>query len=72
MLGGLFGLGRGAVLAAIVVIALQFTGFDADPWWAESKLIPYAQPVADLLRDAAQEGMEMLHEEKAPVANEQS
>lgn len=64
LLGGLFGLGRGAVLAAIIVIALQFTGFDEDPWWAESKLIPYAEPVADLLRDVAAEGMDMLDQDQ--------
>lgn len=64
LLGGMFGLGRGAVLAAIVVIALQFTGFDEDPWWVESKLIPYTEPVAELLRDVASEGMEMLNEEE--------
>lgn len=66
LLGGLFGLGRGAVLAAIVVMALQFTGFDQDPWWAQSKLIPYTAPVADLLRDVASEGMELLDEEEPP------
>jgi len=64
LLGGLFGLGRGAALAALVVMALQFTGFDADPWWAESKLIPYAEPVADLLRDVAAGGMEMLDKDQ--------
>lgn len=64
LLGGLFGLGRGAVLAAIVVIALQFTGFDEAPWWAESKLIPYAEPVAELLRDVAAEGMDMLDKDQ--------
>jgi len=64
LLGGLFGLGRGAVLAAIVVIVLQFTGFDEDPWWDQSKLIPYAEPVADLLRDVAAEGMDMLDQER--------
>jgi uncharacterized membrane protein required for colicin V production len=69
-LGGLFGLGRGAILAGLVVIALQFTGFDADPWWQESKLIPYAAPVADALRDAAAEGIEMLQEADPPVAVE--
>ena len=70
LLGGLFGLGRGAILAALVVIVLQFTGFDKDPWWADSKLIPYTVPVADALRDAAAEGMEMLDEANTPVADD--
>jgi membrane protein required for colicin V production len=72
LLGGLFGLGRGAVLGAILVMALQFTGFDQDPWWAESKLIPYAEPVADMLRDAAAEGMDMLDDGDAQPADGQS
>lgn len=31
---------------------------------AESKLIPYAEPVADLLRDVAAGGMEMLDKDQ--------
>lgn len=68
LLGGVFGIGRGAVLAGLVVIVLQFTGFEASPWWQESKLIPYAAPVADALRDAAAEGMEMLDEADPSVS----
>ena len=68
LLGGLFGLGRGAVLAAILVIALQFTGFDQDPWWAESKLIPYTDPIAEALKVLAEEGIEMLDEPETPVS----
>lgn len=60
MLGLLFGMARGAVLTGLVVIGLQVTGFDKDPWWVESKLIPLAAPIADSLRDVAGEGMDML------------
>jgi len=60
LLGMLFGVGRGVLLAAIVVVALQFAGFDQSPWWRDSKLIPYAAPIADKLRDAAAEGVEKL------------
>lgn len=62
LLGGLFGLARGAILGGLVVIGLQFTGFDKAPWWGESRLIPLATPVADQLRVAAAEGMDMLDE----------
>jgi membrane protein required for colicin V production len=68
LLGGIFGLGRGAVLVAIVVIALQFTGFDESSWWPESKLIPYAEPVVAMLLDVADDGMEMLNQAPTPVA----
>ncbi len=60
LLGGLFGLARGAVLAGLLVIGLQFAGFDDSPWWSQSKLIPYAAPIADQLRDAASGGVNML------------
>jgi membrane protein required for colicin V production len=53
-LGMLFGLARGAVLAGILVLALELGGFAAEPWWRESKLIPYAAAVAAELRDMAQ------------------
>ncbi len=60
LLGMVFGVGRGVLLAAIVVVALQFAGFDQSSWWRESKLIPYAAPIADKLRDAAAEGVDKL------------
>ncbi len=61
-LGVLFGLGRGGIIAGLVVIALQFGGFNEAPWWEESKLLPYASPIADKLRAAAAEGIDKLNE----------
>lgn len=60
LLGGIFGVARGAVLGAVVVSLLKVAGFDADPWWNESKLIPYAAPIADRLSEYADQGLEML------------
>jgi membrane protein required for colicin V production len=54
MLGMLFGLARGIVLAGILVLALDLGGFGAEPWWQESKLIPYAAAVGAELRDMAE------------------
>ena len=59
-IGTLFGFARGVVLVGLVVAVLQAGGFEATGWWQDSKLIPYAAPVADVLRDAAEEGMEYL------------
>lgn len=64
--GLVFGVVRGLVLAALGLLGLQLAGFDAEPWWRESKLIPYASPVTDALRDAAQRGMQRL--QVAPVS----
>lgn len=55
MLGSLFGLARGIVLAALLVLALEVGGFSAEPWWRESKLLPYAAAVGAELRDVAQQ-----------------
>jgi membrane protein required for colicin V production len=57
MLGMLFGVARGVVLAGIVVLALDLGGFAAEPWWRESKLLPYAAAVGAKLRDVAEEQM---------------
>lgn len=55
MLGMLFGIARGAVLAGILVLALDLGGFATEPWWRESKLLPYAAAVGAELRDVAKE-----------------
>ena len=60
LLGAVFGVARGAMLGAVVVSLLQVSGFDADPWWGESKLIPYAAPIADRLGEYAEQGIDML------------
>lgn len=55
LLGMLFGIARGVVVAGILVLALELGGFAAEPWWRESKLLPYAAAVGAALRDVAQE-----------------
>ncbi len=65
LLGGLFGLARGGILAALLVILLQFADFDQSPWWQQSKLIPYAAPLADKLRVVAAQGMQRLDSDMA-------
>lgn len=55
VLGMLFGVARGVVLAGILVLALDLGGFAAEPWWRESKLLPYAAAVGAELQDVAEE-----------------
>lgn len=62
MIGMIFGMGRGVLLAGLMVIILEATGFNQESWSSDSKLIPYAEPVAEVLRDAAQSGIEMWQE----------
>jgi len=55
-----FGLARGIILAGVAVLVLEFAGFSESSWWKDSKLIPYAAPVADFVADAAEEGIDYL------------
>jgi len=65
--GILFGLARGVILAGIVVLLLEFAGFSESSWWQDSKLIPYAAPVADFVEEVAEEGIEYLDVDKEQV-----
>ena len=55
--GMVFGLARGVLLVAITIVLLRLAGVTDEPWWRQSKLVPYATPVADALRDAAEQGL---------------
>lgn len=57
VVGMVFGIARGVLLAGLTVLALRLGGFTDEPWWRQSKLLPYAAPVADTLRDAAEQGL---------------
>ena len=67
LLGAVFGVVRGGLLAAVCVALLQATGFDEDPWWNESKLIPYAAPITDRLGAYAEQGIEILQTAPDPL-----
>jgi len=57
MVGMVFGMARGVLLVALVVALLRVAGYADQPWWRESKLVPYATPAADLLSEAAEQGL---------------
>ena len=50
VLGLVFGLGRGAVVIAILVLAAGLTPLPKDPWWQQSRLLPHFQETALRLR----------------------
>jgi membrane protein required for colicin V production len=60
--GMVFGCARGALLVGLVLIALQAADFDQTEWWPRSVLIPYFDPVTDIIRHAAEDGLELLDE----------
>lgn len=45
LLGGLFGIARGAALVVAAILVAGFTPIPADPWWKESRLIGSFMPL---------------------------
>ncbi len=63
VLGGAFGLMRAVVLIGLFALLGRYAAFDGENWWLESRLIPYAESVADWIEVMAPIGMEMLQPE---------
>ncbi len=49
--GMIFGIGRGMLVVALLVMLAGLTPLPEDPWWRESKLIPPFQKLAIWMRD---------------------
>ena len=58
--GSAFGAARGILLAALFVLGGEFAGFDNDPWWQKSFLMPHLGVVADWIEVMAPQGYEIL------------
>ncbi|MGR9073438.1 MAG: CvpA family protein [Gammaproteobacteria bacterium] len=56
-LGMIFGIARGVLVVAVLVVLGGLTPLPEDPWWRESKLIPPFQSAALWLRNRLPEGM---------------
>jgi membrane protein required for colicin V production len=50
LLGFAFGALRGLILVGVFVILAQLLRLDAEPWWRYSRLMPYAESIANGLR----------------------
>lgn len=55
--GMLFGIARGMVVVAVLVMLAGLTPLPEDSWWKQSKLIPPFQSLAVWLRDKVPSGM---------------
>jgi membrane protein required for colicin V production len=55
--GMLFGIARGMVVVAVLVMLAGLTPLPEDSWWKKSKLIPPFQSLAVWLRDKVPSGM---------------
>ncbi len=49
-LGSVFGALRAAVIIGILILVAHFLTLDSQPWWQESQLIAYFEPVADWIK----------------------
>ena len=59
-MGSLFGMLRGVLLVALLVIGGQFSSFDNDDWWLQSRLLPHFAVVADWIKVMAPVGYELI------------
>lgn len=50
LLGIFFGIGRGAMIIAILILLAGLTPFPRDPWWQQSLLIPHFQEISIWLK----------------------
>jgi len=51
MLGMVFGIARGAVIVAILVLLAGLTPVPQDPWWQDSRFLGYFEELAMWMRD---------------------
>ena len=51
MLGVVFGVARGAVIVAILVLLAGLTPLPQDPWWQDSQFLGYFEDLAVWMRD---------------------
>jgi len=68
ILGMVFGAARGVLIVGIVVMMFRLLELDQEDWWSESRLIPLALPVADVLQTLFHEGLGRL-EDIVPPGN---
>jgi len=58
LLGGLFGVLRGAVLVSLVVMLAQVVQLDQVNWWKKSRLIPHAVTVSQWISAFAESALD--------------
>lgn len=59
-IGMVFGFGRGIVLVGLMLVIMEAADFNETEWWPESVMIPYFEPVTDMIRHAAEDGLGFL------------
>lgn len=62
VLGGVFGLVRGAVIVGFAVMIGQACELGSEPWWRESRLMPVGEEMATVLRGYVETGREVIQD----------
>jgi len=62
MLGSVFGLVRGAVIAGFAVMLGQAADLESEPWWKKSTLMPAAEEMAGVLRSYVETGRGIVND----------
>ena len=60
ILGGVFGLVRGAVIVGFAVMLADAANMRDEPWWKSSKLIPVGEEMASILRGYVETGRRVI------------
>ncbi len=60
LVGSLFGAIRGLLFIGLFVIISQYSGFNNDAWWTESRLLPHFEKLADWIKVIAPKGFELI------------
>lgn len=63
LLGMFFGILRGAVVIAALVLLAQFAQLNQVKWWKKSTLMPYAEECAGWIHAFAETGMKLLEKQ---------
>lgn len=62
ILGGVFGLVRGAVIVGFAVMLAEAADLPSEPWWNESKLLPLGREMASVLRGYVDTGRQVVED----------
>jgi membrane protein required for colicin V production len=63
LFGGVFGLVRGAVIASLLVMLGQAARLEDEAWWQQSRVMPWAEELAGVLRNYAESGLDAVERE---------
>jgi membrane protein required for colicin V production len=63
ILGGVFGLVRGAVIIGFFVMLAEAADLQGEPWWKASRLLPVGREMAGVLRGYVETGRDVVEEQ---------